>query len=79
MRTYHVKKEQGQIPVLSLLAAFAVELLDDLAEWSSFQVEVTLDGEASGPADFFHFGEDKVAPLLFVATWCGKIEYLPIG
>ena len=43
-------------------------LRDYLAERSGFEVKIALDGEATGAADFFHFGEGKIAPLLFVAT-----------
>ena len=33
----------------------------NLAERPWVEVEVALDGEASGPADFFHFGEEAGA------------------
>src|SRR5260370_879471 len=55
-----------------ILAALAVEVSEDLAERSGGEMDVALDGEASSSPDFLHFGEDKVPPLLFVATDVAK-------
>ena len=67
-----VQKKAGRASLPLLLAAFAVVPLNDLAEGSGFEVEIALDGEASGAAHFFHLGEDKIAPLLFMATNVAK-------
>ena len=48
-------KKAGRVSLLFLMAAFAAVLLDDLTEWSGFEVDVPFYSEASGSADFLHF------------------------
>src|SRR5260221_4587208 len=62
------RKKRGSFLHRCLLPALAAVLLQDHAERSGFEVNVTLGGEALWPSAGFQFGEDKIAPLLFVAT-----------
>ena len=49
----HDKRAGVDSGTFGLLAACAVVLVNDLAERSGFEVEITLDGESSGsPASF---------------------------
>jgi hypothetical protein len=62
------QEKAGRASLHLLLATLAAVLLDNLAERSRLEVEIALDGQASGSTDFLHFGEDKIAPFLFVAA-----------
>jgi hypothetical protein len=63
------KKSRG-VPTLrvNLLAAFSSMSTDDFAEWCRGQVQVTLNRETTWTLNGFQFGENKIAPLLFVAA-----------
>src|SRR5258707_11110827 len=62
------KKKRGSFLPRCLLPALAAVLLDDPTEGPRREVEVALDREATWPSAGFQFGEDKIAPLLFVAA-----------
>jgi len=72
IRLAHVSDLVEPLRLANEAGVAASVLLNDFAERSGFEVEIALDSEARGSACPLHFGEDKIATLLFVAADVSK-------